>query len=223
MPPGEESALVASILLLSVSLSIDALCAGLAYSLAGTRIPAVSRLIISLISVLYAGVAIFAGGMAARFLPAFAGKLIGAVILAALGVGMIVRGLRGQDGAPVKHRTAAQDPTIFRLIIKSLGITVQILRNPDAGDIDRSGIIDIREALLLGTALSIDAVGAGIGSALSGLTGFYVPLSIGACQLLFLSLGMAAGRLLPFFPRQSRAAAILPGVFLIALSLLRLL
>lgn len=215
--------MIASILLLSVSLSMDALFAGLAYSLAGTRIPAVSRLIISLISVLYAGIAVFAGGMAARFLPAEAGRLIGAAILAALGIGMIVRGLRGKAGAPARRRETPRDPTIFRLIIKSLGITVQILRNPDAGDMDRSGIIDIREAVLLGTALSIDAVGAGIGSALSGLTGFYIPLSVGACQLLFLSFGLAAGRRLPIRNRHGRAAAVLPGIFLIALSTLRLL
>lgn len=214
--------MVLSILLLSISLSIDALFAGLAYSLAGTRIPPVSRLMISLISVVYAGVAVFAGGAAARFLPPFVGRAIGAVILAALGAGMIVRGVHGHKRAgPPKVRR--EERTVFRLIIKSLGITIQILRNPDEGDMDRSGVIDIREALLLGTALSIDAVGAGIGSALSGLTGFYVPLSIGLCQLLFLSFGLAAGRRFPLFRRQGRAAEILPGVFLIALAVVRLL
>ena len=214
-----------SILVLSVSLSIDALFVGFAYALDGTRIPFGSKMIICFFSILYAGIAVFAGSTAARFLPPAVGRAIGAGILFLIGCWMILKGFikSASTGGRTKETGTGGAP-IFRWMIRSLGITVQILRNPDAGDIDRSGVIDIRESILLGSALSVDAIGVGIGSALSGLSGWYVPLSIGLCQLLFLSAGLTAGKHIAL-PKKvdGKIAAVTPGLFLLALAVLRLL
>ena len=216
--------MILSVILLSVSLSIDALFVGFAFGLDGTRIPPFSRLVICLCSIFYAGMAVFAGGAVARFLSPLAGRLIGAAMLALIGLWMILKALIKRRSSLSGEGAEKGDGTLFRIIIRPLNITVQILRNPDAGDMDRSGVIDAREAVLVGSALSFDAVGVGIGSALSGLTGWYIPLSIGLCQLLFLSFGLSAGARSGFFRKfDGKYTAVIPGAFLLALSVLRLL
>jgi putative sporulation protein YtaF len=215
--------LVFSIIILAVSLSIDALFVGFAYGLEGTKIPAVSKLIICLFSCLYAGIAIFAGGAISHFLPPLLGRLIGAVILASIGATMIIKTFFNSEKVISSDIHKETDGTVFKFIIKSLGITIQILKNPDAGDMDKSGVIDLRESVLLGSALSIDAVGVGVGSAISGLSSWYIPLAIGLCQLMFLSSGLLAGNRFTFLKQiHSRLTGIIPGLFLIALSIIRL-
>ena len=213
-----------SVIILSVSLSMDALFVGFAFGLDGTRIPLRSKFVICLCSIFYAGAAVFAGSTVSHFLPPFAGRLIGAAILAAIGLWMILKAVIKRRVSTALIDTEKDDGTIFRVIIKPLNITIQILKNPDAGDIDRSGVIDAKEAVLVGSALSFDAIGVGIGSALSGLGGWYIPLAIGLCQLLFLSFGLFAGRRFGFFKRLSeKYTAVIPGAFLMVLSVLRLL
>lgn len=211
-----------SILILAVSLSIDALFAGLAYGLGGTKIPLVSKLTICMFSVIYAGLALVLGSVIKNLLPSFACNIIGASILFILGGYMLLKGLFRHDEKKEAEKMLPKDNTIFKIMLKGLGITIQVLRTPSAVDIDKSGTIDLRESILLGSALSLDALGAGIGSAISGMTGFYVPFVIGVCQLMFLSGGLFAGKRLIKLTINSRAAAILPGLCLIALGVVRL-
>lgn len=211
-----------SVILLSVSLSLDALFVGFAYGINGTHIPLRSKLVVCLFSIFYSGLAVFAGSALARFLPPFAGRLIGALLLAFIGIWMILKAvIRKKSASPDDD---GGDPTLFKWMIKPLNITVQILRNPDAGDVDRSGIIDIKEAVLIGSALSIDAIGVGVSSALAGLSNWYIPLVVGVTQLIFLSSGLFAGKNLKSFKQiDERYTSIIPGTILIVLSFLRLL
>jgi putative sporulation protein YtaF len=219
---------ILSIVLLSVTLSIDALFAGFSYGLYGTRIPWLSKIIICAFSVIYAAVALILGSALARFLPPIAGKIIGAAVLAALGISMIFKSRSRPKRKPAITADDGTPQTLCKIIIKSFGITIEILKNnPAAGDADHSGIIDIKEALILGFALSVDSLGAGIGSALSGLCAWCIPPVIGLCQLAFLSTGLFAGGLLckKSSKLPSKYGAItqaLPGILLICLSVTRL-
>ncbi len=219
--------MILSIVLLSVTLSVDALFAGFSYGLSGTKIPWLSKLIICAFSVIYAALALLLGSALAGLLPALAGKIIGAAILAVLGISMIIKSRARPKEKPAESSNDAPR-TVFKLIIKSLGITIEILKNnPAAGDIDRSGIIDKKEALLLGFALSVDSLGAGIGSALSGLCAWYIPLIVGLCQLAFLSTGLFGGGVLcqkrkNLPSKYDTLTQMMPGFLLIGLSILRL-
>jgi putative sporulation protein YtaF len=218
-----------SIVLLSVTLSIDALFAGFSYGLSGTRIPWLSKFIICAFSVIYAAVALLLGSALAGFLPPLAGKVIGAAVLAALGLSMILKSRLKPKGKLAPDTDGGAPRTLCKIIIKSFGITIEILKNnPAAGDIDNSGIIDIKEALILGFALSVDSLGAGIGSALSGLCSLYIPPVVGLCQLAFLSAGLFAGAVLckkrgTLPSKYDTVTQVIPGVLLIGLSAMRLL
>lgn len=214
---------------MSVTLSIDALFAGFSYGLNGTRMPLFSKIIICAFSVIYCAVALLLGKSIANLFPPVVGKIIGAVILAVLGLFMIAKSRLAHSKKTNVMTNSGNPRTLCKIIIKSLGITIEILKNnPTAGDVDASGVIDKNEAILLGFALSVDSLGAGIGSALSGLCAWYIPFAVGFCQLAFLSVGLVSGKNLhekcgKLMGKYATVTSVLPGILLIALSILRFL
>lgn len=112
--------------------------------------------------------------------------------------------------------------TVLIVDFKRIGLVIQILRTPQAADVDRSGSISPSEAIWLGTALSLDSFGAGLGAALLGFTPWLTASSIAVASALFLLFGLRAGRKLAGKPIM-RHLGILPGVILIAMGIARLL
>jgi putative sporulation protein YtaF len=209
-------------LLIALSLSLDAFGAGIAYGIRKIRIPPVSKLVICFMSVFYSGIALVAGKAAGGILPPAAAKAAGTVILASMGVYIILQTFLKKE-KPVTERSRPQKGTLLEIAIKSLGVTIQVVRNPDSGDIDRSGIIDIREALLLGFALSVDAIGVGIGSALAGIHSMMIPFAAGLFQLLLLSAGTRlGGKLEKTAGLNKKVLAVVPGILLITMALIRI-
>lgn len=66
-------------------------------------------------------------------------------------------------------------------------IGIIILVDPIPFDLDNSKSIDIKEALLLGIALSLDSVCVGIGSSIGGYSNFYFPILVATFQIAFMS------------------------------------
>lgn len=213
-----------SIILLSVTLSIDALFAGFSYGLSKTKIPLGSKLIICAFSVIYSALAVLIGGALANVLSPLIGKIIGSFILALLGVFMI---FKPESKKKNVHKEDEGPKTLFKIIFKSFGITIEVLKNNvEEADVDGSGTIDKKEAVLLGFALSVDSLGAGIGFALSGISSFYIPFCVGLFQLLFLSVGLYSGFLCVKRRSQTKKTEkitkILPGSLLLVLAAVRL-
>lgn len=111
---------------------------------------------------------------------------------------------------------------VWTLEIRQWGIVIQILRTPAAADMDRSGTITVGEAFLLGTALSLDAFGAGIGAAMVGFPPLVTSAAIAAAGGLFLWMGTRVGFRVAGW-RWVRPLTVLPGLILIAMGLLKLL
>lgn len=113
--------------------------------------------------------------------------------------------------------------TLCKIAIKSLGITIHIFRDPLEFDMDHSGIISTSESFLLGLALSVDAIGAGIGSGLMGFDSWLIPLAVGVFQIFFLYAGNFLGRKwAAVFRINEKLLAVLPGTLLIVLAVLRI-
>ena len=104
----------------------------------------------------------------------------------------------------------------------SLQILGAISKCPDKADLDCSGKLSAREAVLLGLVLSADVFGAGVGASLIGLPVFLTALAVGAAQLLLLPLGAECGRrmsgLVPF-----RKTSIWAGLILIFIGLINMI
>lgn len=212
-----------SILLIAVSLSLDAFGAGITYGMRKIRIPFFSKLIICFMSVLYSGLSISLGKAVNSLLPPQTAKIAGTLILGLMGLWIILQALFEKGEGNSKKSEPKEEKTLFRFAVKSLGITIQVIRNPAEGDIDRSGVIDKREALLLGLALSVDAIGAGIGSALAGLGSLWISVATGIFQMLLLSAGGHFGKKLGNSAKlNKRLLSFVPGVLLIAMAFIRI-
>jgi putative sporulation protein YtaF len=220
--------MIFSVLLLALSLSLDALGVGLVYGLRKIKIPFPAKLMICLFSILYSGFALTVGSSLARVIDPFYAKLIGTLILILMGAWIIIQNLMGKKKeAPSEDEslpvTRPVNQTLIKIAIKSLGITIHVIRNPIEIDINHSGVIDFGESLLLGFALSVDAIGAGIGSGLAGFSPFWLPLVIGLFQMGFLFTGGYLGKkCAPVLDFNSKFLSFLPGVILIIVALIRI-
>ncbi|RCX20938.1 putative sporulation protein YtaF [Anaerobacterium chartisolvens] len=213
-----------AVLILAVSLSLDAMGVGMVYGLRKILIPLPSKLFICLLSILYSGFALIVGKSISCILPPVASKLTGILILGAMGIWLIIQALFKKDRTESTiSRSIDTEKTLLKIGIKSLGITIQIIKNPAEGDIDNSGTIDMKESFLLGLALSVDAIGVGIGSALSGFDSILIPCAVGFSQMVFIYIGTLLGRRFSLNSGiNKKVLELLPGILLILLALMRL-
>mgnify|MGYP004510514685 CR=1 FL=1 len=207
------------IILLAVSLSIDALGIGVSYGLRSIKIPLSAKLIVSIVSILFTGCAVLIGNVILMWLPKTAAQLIGCLMLFILGVFIILQALFSKKK---QKKEKPKKDTIFSAPLKPFGITIQVIRNPVSCDFDHSAHIDAFEAIYLGAALSIDSFGAGISSAVSGLNSLFIPIVAGLCQLLFLCAGNMIGQRISSFQKiDSKIFVVCSGILLIILALIR--
>lgn len=203
-------------ILLAFSLSMDALGIGLSYGLRGIKIPWLSRMVIAALSVLITWLALRAGTALLAVIPQAAGKFIGAGMLFALGGFIIFHAFKEK-----KAKNKKSCGTVFDRYIKPLGVTVKIIRDPLLCDFDASSEIEFAEAFYLGAALSVDSFGAGISSAVSGLSACSIPITAGAFQLCMLSIGYIIGKRLNAKGIDSRILTVVSGGLLIVLAFVR--
>lgn len=208
-------------LIMAIALSLDGFGVGLAYGLRRIRIPMGSMAMIALCSVLAMGVSMLFGNWVVLWLKFIPARFLGAAILLILGIIQLIRAIRHsskkefiRDAVPAiatVSKPLTSEP-VFRIQLRFLGLVIQVLRTPDLADVDGSGGISLRESLLLGSALAMDAFASGIGAALAGMT-LTVIVIVAITQIAMILLGqLLAGRI----PAALMAKAeFLPGTVLI--------
>lgn len=119
--------------------------------------------------------------------------MIGSFILILIGSFFIVSSLQ-KEKETTKKEVKKVTPSVYQFFIRFLGITVQIIRNPNNSDFDHSNNIDWKESLFLGIALSLDTIAIGISSSTLNIPFLWFPLCVSIFQLFFLSFGNFLGR-----------------------------
>ena len=184
-----------SLLSLAVILSIDSLGVGITYGTRNMKITFLPKVILFLISFLMILFSVFLGNLLLTFLPIFVTNFIGSFILIIIGLFVIFQNVRSSRRAQdlphvAKASCKNSSPHTIQFFIRSLGITVQIMKDPICSDLDGSQSIDMKEAVFLGLALSSDAIGSGIGFSMLGANSLLFPLIPACFQLGFLSFRM---------------------------------
>ncbi len=217
-----------SVLAFAFALSLDGFGAGIAYGIRKIRIPVLSLLVISLASSAAIGVSMLGGHLVAGYLSAKAAGQIGAFLLILVGLWIVFqtwpanRKKAGPAGDISSEELDDNQEPILNVRIKALGLVVQVLREPTVADLDKSGYISPVEALVLGLALAMDALGAGFGAAMTGFRPVFTPLIVGAVKFLLVSSGLYIGRRYAANWLGDKAA-VLPGWVLICLGLARVI
>jgi putative sporulation protein YtaF len=215
-------------MLMAVALSLDGFGVGLAYGLRRIRIPMSSLIAIALCTVFAMGISMLFGSWVTlwlRFIPA---RLLGATILLTLGVFQLARAIwnRKREIFPQAVPAMAvviQKPVlepVFRFQLSFFGLVIQVLKTPDIADVDGSGGISLRESLLLGSALAMDAFASGIGAAMAGMTLSVIGI-VALTQIVMLRLGQQMAGKIP--ENWTAKAEYLPGAVLILVGLGKLI
>ncbi|MEX2415839.1 MAG: sporulation membrane protein YtaF [Paenibacillaceae bacterium] len=220
-----------SLILIALAVSLDSCSVGLLYGARKIRIPWVSILIISICSGAVIWGSMSLGLVMMEWLEPEMAKAVGALILVLVGVWAVFQFFLHHRKPNVLDHTAERIviknmelpiQTVLHIEIRKIGLVIQILRSPTVADIDQSGNISPWEASLLGIALSLDALGAGIGAALIGYSPLSTALWIAFSGGLFITIGLRLGRWLSS-RRWMQRLSILPGLLLITLGIMKLL
>lgn len=199
--------------LFAMALSLDSFGVGISYGLQKIKISVEALAVICGCSCLVLAVSMMIGQVLTQFVAVEIVKILGASLLIGLGAFSFIKSLLEVFQKP--------DGSILELNINSLGIVIQVLKEPSSVDVDRSGVINGQEAFLLGIALAMDSFAAGIGAALLGLHIVLTSLCAGICAFLFLSIGERVGQHLGAI-KSYQKLALLPGIILIAIGISRL-
>lgn len=211
-----------SLILIAISLSIDAFGIGIAYGIRDIKIPWPAKAVISFFTMIFTLVSVVFGRWAASLLPPAAAAAIGAFILFGIGIWMLRQGLR--DKEPPAAPPDSAPVTVADIAIRSMGLSIRIIRDPQSCDSNHSKVIEPVEAVSLGIALSIDSLGAGFAGAVAGIGFLSIPMISVLFQLIFLTLGTLSGaRLRKISPLNNRFWSFISGAALILLGVIRIL
>ena len=123
-----------------------------------------------------------------------------------------------------KNLKISDTEKIYSFFIKCLGITIKIIKNPSSSDLDKSNVIDSKEALFLGLALSLDSFCIGIGFSILNTFSIIFPLFTSCFQLFFLSLGNYCGKKLYSFSKlPDNIWSTISGILLIIIGFCKMI
>ena len=192
-------------LFLAISSSIDSLGIGITYGIKNTKITIGAKSILFFISFIISIISIYFGNLLKFIFPDFLIHYLGAFLLILMGLFMCFQSLKKSKRDDIvknnKNLEMSDTEKIYSFFIKCLGITIKIIKNPSSSDLDKSNIIDSKEALFLGLALSLDSFCIGIGFSMLNTFSIIFPLLTSCFQLFFLSLGNYCGKKLYSFSK----------------------
>ncbi|NLX91178.1 MAG: sporulation membrane protein YtaF [Firmicutes bacterium] len=195
-------------LLLAAALSADGFGVGLAYGIRKIKVSFFSILLIIFCAVLAMTFSLIFGQLIAGFIPYHLTSFFGGSILVLFGFWQLLEGLK-------KYK---DNPVLLTIKLKTFGLVLQIIREPENADMDRSGDINYKEALLLGIALNIDVAGVGLGAAMAGYSFILIPfVTIGLFFALYLGLIIGKKSITGFIGKKGY---IIPGLVLMLLGLI---
>lgn len=182
-------------IIFALALSLDGFGVGISYGIRKIKIPFKSLMIICISSASALAVSMLAGNFIANFLTEKFAERLGGIALIFVGSWLLIQAWvqRLEPLKPIKP--GFEDSlTIFKITLPGLGLVIKILKEPARADLDESGEISSNEAVFLGFALAMDALGAGMGAAMMGFSPLITPLVAGVCKFSLVSLGLYLGR-----------------------------
>ena len=207
-----------TIVLFALAVSADGFAVGMAYGIGKIRIPFFSLLVISLASALAVSLSMLCGKGLAELLSPQMSSYVGAIIILGLGIYFLLTA--GKE--KINSLENSQEEPLLAFSIKPLGIIVQILKQPSRADFDCSGEISTSEAFFLGLALAMDALGAGIGIAMTGSNILYTAICVGMLKFILVNSGIFLGSKINA-AKLKAVAALVPGLVFIAIGILEIL
>ncbi|MEN6325722.1 MAG: sporulation membrane protein YtaF [Syntrophomonas sp.] len=205
------------ILLFALAVSADGFLVGVAYGVKKIRIPLGSLAVIAMASAVAVSVSMVCGKALATVFSGSTASHIGAVLLIVIGIYYLFGACR----ETIENLDNDGEEPLLSFNIKSMGIIIQILKEPSTADFDSSGDISLREAFFLGIALAMDALGAGVGIAMAGFSILLTAISVGMLKFILVNSGFFLGSRLNG-KRLQNVSALIPALIFIAIGIFEL-
>lgn len=190
------------VILLAISLSIDALGIGLSYGIRNISIPFFTKLILLLENIFFMSIFILLGNHIKLLFSTKTANTLGIILLLFMGIWFCYQSVQK----------------------KQCQNSMEILRNPSHCDKDNSSHIDAKEGLCLGFILSIDSMGAGIAAGAAQICIVLLPFFTAVFQIIFLSIGIYCGKHLKnCYNIKETIWTAFSGCILIIIALIRIL
>ncbi|MBM6820874.1 sporulation membrane protein YtaF [Clostridium saudiense] len=180
--------IIASILL-AFSASLDSLIIGIAYGIKKIRIKFSINIIIAFIVTLGTLLSMVLGAILNKFIPVYICNYIGAILLIVVGLFMTFDFFKEQRNL---NKNEINTPKENKDIIESLHYD-DILINNKTADTDGSGNIEVKEAISLALALSVNNFALGLGASMSGISIPLTTIFTFIFSILILILGLKIG------------------------------
>ncbi|ARJ75635.1 MULTISPECIES: sporulation membrane protein YtaF [Bacillus] len=168
------------ILGLAVSSSIDNLGVGMSYGIRKIKISHASNMMIAFICFVFSYIGIYFGKWISAVLPGFLPVLLAAFILSVIGIRIIL--------LAVPRKTARVGASGKK------GRFAGLMQNPEAADADGSGEIGILESMVLGVAVSANALTNGLSAGLIGLSPAAISITAAVGSFLTIWIGCSLGK-----------------------------
>ncbi len=171
------------ILAFAVSSSIDNLGVGISYGIRKIQIRIGPNILMAVICFLMSMAGISFGLWLSKILPGMLPVIFGAFLLFIIGIRIILLSV------PRKKEVSKKESGETKQAASITGI----LRNPEVADVDKSGEIGWGEAILLGVALSANALTNGLGAGLLGLSPLAISITAAIGSFISVWAGVNAG------------------------------
>jgi putative sporulation protein YtaF len=169
----------------AISSSVDNLGVGLSYGIRNIRIGLLSNIVVAVICFLFSEAGISFGKWISLIMPGILPAIVGAFLLVIIGIRIIL--------LTTSHKRQLVNDETTTTITQSKRIRV-ILENPEIADTDRSGEIGLGEAIILGIALSANALTNGLGAGLLGFSPLAISLTAAIGSFITVWLGVYLGQ-----------------------------
>lgn len=165
----------------ALSSSIDNFGVGVSYGVSSIKIGFVSNMIIAVIAFCFSIVGILFGKYVSKVMPGTISTVIAALFVFIIGIRIILIALTAK-------RKSKKSATLKKR--RSLNTYIE---EPQEADIDKSGEIGVLEAVVLGAAVSMNALTNGLGAGLMGLSPIAISASAAAFSFLAIWWGVSLG------------------------------
>lgn len=196
-----------AIFLFALSANLDNFTVAITYGMRRIRIGFAANLLIAGISGAGTWLFMSVGVLIGRFLPHPLATAAGSLILVGIGLWSIKSALRPKTARPPQE-------TGVRL--------GDLLEQPEKADADASGRIDLKEAVILAFALTLNNAGLGLGASIAGVNILFTTLCTAVLSMALICAGCFVGE--NWASRLfGRFAPLVAGIVIAALGIYELL
>jgi len=173
-------ALIISALSFSISSNLDNVVVGIAYGIKKVRIGIIANLIIALVTSTGTALSMLAGSYISKFLPHSVANRLGAVVIIILGVYFLIQSI-----IKLANKTKSKE-----LALKNV---TDMIEYAEKSDLDSSGDINIKEALIVALGLTFNNLGTGVAASITGVNIELTVISTFILSILTIIFGRSVG------------------------------